>query len=92
MQTNVSNSVEARALCDRLVRARLAACANVWPVNSEYWWDSRLQKEREVTVHLKTAPSVLQKLIKAVRAALKWTGKERMAPEVQPEKVRQQQQ
>ena len=48
-------------------------------------------------LHTRQAPMVVRfqgegdagELAKAVRAALKWTGKERMAPEVQPDKVRQ---
>jgi hypothetical protein len=48
-------------------------------------------------LHTRQAPMIVRfqgegdagDLAKAVRAALKWTGKERMAPEVQPDKPRQ---
>jgi hypothetical protein len=48
-------------------------------------------------LHTRQAPMLVRfqgegdagELAKAVRAALKWTGKERMAPEVEPGNVRQ---
>jgi hypothetical protein len=48
-------------------------------------------------LHTRQAPMLVRfqgegdagELARAVRAALKWTGKERMAPEAQPDKVRQ---
>jgi Domain of Unknown Function (DUF1259) len=48
-------------------------------------------------LHTRQAPMIVRfqgegdagELAKAVRAALKWTGKERMAPEAQPDKARQ---
>ena len=51
----------------------------------------------QMLLHTRQAPMLVRfqgegdagELAKAVRAALKWTGKERMAPEVQPDKARQ---
>jgi hypothetical protein len=48
-------------------------------------------------LHTRQAPMIVRfqgegdagELAKAVRAALKWTGKERMAPGAQPDKARQ---
>ena len=34
----------------------LAACGNVVPVDSRYWWDGRLQAETEALVLFKTVP------------------------------------
>ncbi|HEX9709299.1 MAG TPA: divalent-cation tolerance protein CutA, partial [Candidatus Thermoplasmatota archaeon] len=69
VQTNVSDAGEARALARAVVRARLAACANVWPIESEYWWEGKVVHAREVVVHLKTSPGALRPLVAAVRRA-----------------------
>lgn len=44
----------ARGFARRLVQRRLAACANVLPVESEYWWESSLREEEESLIVFKT--------------------------------------
>lgn len=67
VQTNVSDERQARALVSSAVLGRLAACANTWAVDSVYWWEGQVQREREVTVHLKTSPGRLRSLVAHVR-------------------------
>lgn len=69
VQTNVADARQANALASSAVLGRLAACANTWAVESVYWWDGKVQREREVTVHLKTAPGRLRLLVAHVRRA-----------------------
>ncbi len=38
------------------LRAELAACANIVPVSSRYWWKGRLESADEALVLFKTAP------------------------------------
>jgi periplasmic divalent cation tolerance protein len=70
----VTTVVDARAVADVLAAAavagRLAACAQVsGPVDSTYWWESRMETTREWSVLFKTAPDRVEALIDQVRAA-----------------------
>src|SRR5205809_7907358 len=56
----------ARAVLDR----RLAACANLWPVESVYRWHGRREETNEFVVVFKTRASLLPKLIGEVRRLL----------------------
>ncbi len=61
------STVEARRIAAALLRARLVACANWWPVSSHYRWRGTLKLAREVMLELKTLP----KLVARVRQAIK---------------------
>ncbi len=45
----------ARRIADQMVERRLAACANLFPMQSVYWWDSAVQQEGEWVTILKTS-------------------------------------
>ena len=45
---------EARRIADALLRKKLVACANSWPVQSHYWWNGKRVNRREVLVVFKT--------------------------------------
>ena len=53
----------ARAVLDR----RLAACANLWPVESVYRWHGKRQETNEFVIVFKTRAALLPKLIGEVR-------------------------
>lgn len=60
---------EARTIGKELVSSRLAACANIIdPINSIYWWDEKLQDDREVLLLVKTKESLVPDLIEKVRS------------------------
>jgi periplasmic divalent cation tolerance protein len=46
---------EARRISDAIVSARLAACANIFPIQSAYWWDGQIETGQEWVSLLKTA-------------------------------------
>lgn len=52
----------ARAVVDR----RLAACANLWPVESVYRWRGTREETREFVIVFKTRQALLKSLIAAV--------------------------
>lgn len=58
----------ARSIARTIVRRRLAACANLWPVESSYWWHDKLEETAEYVIVFKTRRSRLPDLIRAVRA------------------------
>ncbi len=57
----------ARSIARTVVGRRLAACANLWPIESMYHWKGKLEEANEVVIVFKTRRALLQKLIAAVR-------------------------
>ena len=60
---------EARRIGDTVVRARLAACANVIDgIQSIYWWEGVVEEGAETVLILKTATVNVPALTKRVKA------------------------
>jgi periplasmic divalent cation tolerance protein len=57
----------ARKIARTIVGGRLAACANLWPVESVYRWRGHREETREFVIVFKTRRALLRKLIVAVR-------------------------
>lgn len=49
---------EARSLGKLAIENKLAACANVHPIQSFYPWEGKLQQENEFVLLLKTLPAL----------------------------------
>lgn len=58
----------ARELADAMVRRRLAACANLLPIESAYWWEGEIQHDSEWVSLLKTLESKWDELREAIEA------------------------
>jgi periplasmic divalent cation tolerance protein len=52
----VPNAAEAATLGNLAISEQLAACANVFPVQSAFMWEGSLQQEPEFILVLKTMP------------------------------------
>ncbi len=53
--TTLDDEARARSLAREVVRARLAACAQVWgPISSVYWWEGEMEEAQEFMVAMKT--------------------------------------
>ena len=61
--------LEARRIASKVVRKRLAACANIvlGPVQTIYRWKGRVQGAREVLMLLKTSANRLDELEREVK-------------------------
>jgi len=57
----------AKKIAREIVDRRLAACANLWPVDSIYRWHGAREEAEEFVIVFKTRTSVLPKLIAEVR-------------------------
>lgn len=57
----------ARRVAEHLVNERLAACANVFPITSAYWWQSAVQRGGEWVSILKTRLDLEEKLETEIR-------------------------
>ncbi|MFJ5884013.1 divalent-cation tolerance protein CutA [Kitasatospora cineracea] len=52
--TTHDDEAKARELAAAVVRERLAACAQVYPIESVYWWDGEVQSGKEWRVDFKS--------------------------------------
>ena len=57
----------ARRIARTVLQRRLAACANLAPIESLYWWRGRIEEAKEVLVIFKTRRSLTSPLLEAVR-------------------------
>jgi len=49
-----SNEKEAKKIAMHLLKKKLVACANIFPIKSLYWWKGKIQGEKEVVCIVKT--------------------------------------
>lgn len=57
LYVTVGTEPEARKIAQFLLRKKLIACANIFPIFSLYWWKGKIQEGPEVVVILKTLPN-----------------------------------
>ncbi|MCK4885319.1 divalent-cation tolerance protein CutA [Candidatus Bathyarchaeota archaeon] len=62
-----SNREEAVKIVRTLLEERLIACANIMdPVSSFFWWQGKIEEEKEVLVIMKSHETLFKKLSKRV--------------------------
>ena len=57
---------EARKISMRLLKKRLIACANVFPIKSMYWWQNKIVNDDENAILAKTNNKNFDKIVKEV--------------------------
>ena len=57
-----------KKIARHILERRLAACVNMSPVSSMYWWDGKIEEADEVLLIVKTSADRLDELIKEVRS------------------------
>ena len=65
--TTFPNKKLAEKLADKILKARLAACINYWPINSQYWWKNKIEKAKEWVLIIKTVKKNYQKIEKIIK-------------------------
>jgi periplasmic divalent cation tolerance protein len=58
---------EAEEISQILIRERLAACCNIFNINSIFSWEGKIQKVGEYAVFVKTKENLVDKIIKRVK-------------------------
>lgn len=53
-----SSEEDAKHISGQLVEERLAACANIFPIASMYWWQEVIQSDNEWVAIVKTTPAL----------------------------------
>ena len=59
---------EARRIAQLLLERRLAACANLFPIESLYWWQGQIVEDNEHVLLAKTRPECFSALAAAVKS------------------------
>jgi periplasmic divalent cation tolerance protein len=62
-----ADEAEADKLMEHLLKERLVACVNYFPVKSKYWWKGKLETDTEVAMLAKTKEELADKVIEEVR-------------------------
>ncbi|EHP88330.1 divalent-cation tolerance protein CutA [Methanotorris formicicus] len=68
-----SNREEAKNIVSHLLENRLVACANIFPIESMYWWKGRIENDGEVAIILKTKEKLVKKIIEEVKKLHSYT-------------------
>ncbi len=58
---------EARKVATHLLKRRLIACVNYFPITSAYWWNGKIENSREIVSLVKTKPEHWTKIKSAVK-------------------------
>lgn len=53
---------EAKTISLHLLKKRLIACANIFPIKSMYWWNKKIVNDKEIVVIAKTNNKNLKKI------------------------------
>ena len=56
----------ARKISDKLIEEKLVACANIFPIESAYWWKGKVENEDEWVSIVKSLPEKYSAIIKSV--------------------------
>lgn len=61
-----ANMEEAKRISTYVLEHRLAACTNMYPIASAYWWEGKIVEDNEVVMIAKTVPDNFDKVKDAV--------------------------
>lgn len=61
------NKAEAKRIAAHLLKKRLVACANIFPVESLYWWKGKIEKSGEHALIAKTLEKNFEKVKREVK-------------------------
>ena len=64
---------EAENISKHLLKKRVIACANIFPIKSMYWWDNKIINDNENVIIAKTLERSYKKLEKEVKKMHSYT-------------------
>jgi len=62
-----SNKKEAKKIAKILLSEKLAACCNIFKIDSIYWWQGKIEESGEYGIFVKTKKSLIEEIIKRVK-------------------------
>jgi periplasmic divalent cation tolerance protein len=57
----------AKRTAQLLVKMRLAACVQIIPIESIYFWQDKICEENEITLHIKSKTALFEKIAATIR-------------------------
>jgi periplasmic divalent cation tolerance protein len=67
--TTTADRTEADGIAEAVLKQRLAACVQIGgPIDSSYWWNSRIETSREFVLTIKTRRDLFPRLEAAILA------------------------
>ena len=60
------SEAEAKSLSSHLVTKKIAACGNIFPITSSYWWKGSVQNDDEWVAIVKTTQEYWERLVEEV--------------------------
>jgi len=64
---------EARKIAKHLLKKKLIACGNIFPINSLYWWEGEIADENEFVLIAKTIEANFEKVKREVEKIHSYT-------------------
>ncbi|MCL4459408.1 MAG: divalent-cation tolerance protein CutA [Chloroflexi bacterium] len=71
--TVCKDAEEARKISRHLLERRLAACTNMFPIDSEYWWEGEIIRDKEVALLIKTRQGRFEPVRQAIASLHSYT-------------------
>ncbi len=65
--TTVGKKNAAEKMAESLLKEKLAACVNIFPCKSRYWWKKKIEKSDEFIIMAKTRDSLAGKAMKKIK-------------------------
>ncbi len=59
----INSEHEAKGIAKSLLDKRLIACANIFPINSLYYWEGKFQEDKEIAIIMKTRSRLVEQVI-----------------------------
>ena len=67
VSTTLTDKNSAKKMAKTLVQERLAACANIFRIESIYWWEEKIEQEEEYELVFKTKRCLYPELEERIR-------------------------
>ncbi|ODS38364.1 MAG: divalent cation transporter [Candidatus Altiarchaeales archaeon WOR_SM1_86-2] len=64
---------EAKAIARHLLEKKLVACANIFPIESLYWWENKIEEDNEFVLIVKTVKERFNEVKEEVKAVHSYT-------------------
>jgi len=65
--TTFSSEDEAKQIINILLENKLIACANLFPINSFFYWNNSIQSSKEFGCYLKSTDKKFEAIIKTIQ-------------------------
>lgn len=66
--STAKNLKEARKIANELLQERIAACVNIFPIESRYRWNGKLCNEKEAGMIIKTIRNRVNDVMKKIKS------------------------